>query len=265
MQTLWFMQGHLKDLSSSDRDAYSFITCERVFSKVHEIIYDESTSDSSASVSKLPAHLNASVVGLGFVAAATGLPALAHTLSPTVMKQARMGAGGKRRRMPRRFPVLSDEAELQAQGELIAENQLVQEPLPDSDQEDNDTDDVTAVVDKVNEVNRPPTITTPQDLPASHLGKLLRQQPLAARTNPSLPLLYSSNNHGSKSLDFRIADERARSPHMSTPSLPISQHTSPRFDNDHMDHATQATLLRKHYLQNEVKRFLCTRPPLIRF
>jgi hypothetical protein len=249
------MQGHLKDLSNVDREEFSFVICERVISKIHEMVYDESTYFSSGtrpSSRKLPPHLNASLVGIGAIASAIGLPSLTLTLSDTVLKQARLGSGRRERcrnLIPRDEDAVQDDA-----GHPI-EGQSTHISPSDSDREDSDV--VTASVKQFDQLTKP--VDKNRFLSPSPLDMLKRHRLPAARTNPSLPLSLLNARNGSKSLDFRIDDELRKSPHMSSPSLPLSKQASPGFDGDFLDPVTQSSLLRKHYLQTEVGLLFCHR------
>lgn len=264
------MQCHLKDLAESDHDSYSFIVCERVLQLTHEIIYGEyhSASQTSSSplafnakpgssASKLPAHLKASLVGLGVVAGALGMPALTPIASDLVIKQARLGTGRQRRND------YDDESDME-RGQVYHGKHLDDEEPPPSDSpeesgfEDNDSDhDVALSLDPISTLHINDDLSSSprtSRLPPSRKNK--RNLVAAAQTSPSLPLDTVLATQGSMSLDFRIKSEHQKSPHMSTPSLPLNKNASPKFQSDAMyklDDATQTSMLRKHYLQTEVR------------
>jgi hypothetical protein len=251
------MQGHLKDFASSDRNEYPFVICERVISKVQELVYDDfscfSPSNSTSSDSRLPPHVNASLIGIGVVAGAIAQPAFRPVLSDMVVKQARLGTGRRRRRnYSHKFDPEVKQDNHANLGQPINISPTVSPPASDSGDE---SDDVTASMDQPQATQG--KYIAQQPLSLTSLGKLKRHQLAATQTNPSLPLL-SMTNHGSRSLDFRVLDERGKSPHKSSPSLPLSRYTSSRVEAEMLDLPAQSLLLRKHYLQTEVKVVLST-------
>lgn len=103
MITLWFMQAALKDLSSSPHRSPSFVICQRVLHKCHEIIFGDLPTPvipyPSITVpfrslfprKKIKAHMEPAIVGIGMVLAGSpGMPRLTDIMGQVSVEQGRV-------------------------------------------------------------------------------------------------------------------------------------------------------------------------------
>ncbi|KAH8117567.1 kinase-like domain-containing protein, partial [Phellopilus nigrolimitatus] len=103
MFTLWFMQAHLRDLALSSKDSKSFVVCQRILHRCHEIIFEDSPGLVTGPYSTIKVrsrkftrrnrvkhHLEPALVGIGCVlVGAPGLPPLAEIVGNVAIEQGR--------------------------------------------------------------------------------------------------------------------------------------------------------------------------------
>ena len=102
-QTLWFMQAHLNDLATADKDSRSFTICQRVLLRCHEIIFEDTPKLESGPYSTMKVksrklqrrrrvkhHIEPALVGIGCVlAGAPGMPTLTEIMGQAALEQGR--------------------------------------------------------------------------------------------------------------------------------------------------------------------------------
>ncbi|KAI5122957.1 hypothetical protein M0805_006836 [Coniferiporia weirii] len=103
MFTLWFMQAHLRDLASSQKDSRSFMVCQRVLHRCHEIIFEDSPGLVTGPYSTMKVrsrkflqrnrvkhHLEPAIIGIACVlSGAPGLPQLTKVVGQVAIEQGR--------------------------------------------------------------------------------------------------------------------------------------------------------------------------------
>jgi len=256
IQTLWFMQASLNDVSSR-RDSRSFAVCQRTLLKCHEIIFGDQLlpSTSPYAGSKLPAwnrrkkinhHIEPVLAGIGMMlAGAPGLPLLTAVTGEVAIEQGRAeeGDGGRPwERQPEDAPV-----------RVSAENSD-----DDADGDEVDSPASGSLGDKE------------EVLPAQSSVRLSKKPgPVGAQTLPALPLHLQRQIRKPTISDDPLgqADYDAPSPSHSSPSLasprtPVRAIYMTRADSllERYDTQSQIQLLRGHYYLSEVRRCLDIAP-----
>jgi hypothetical protein len=248
------MQAFLCDLSAQ-RESPSFVICQRIMHKCHEIIFADQLllSNSPYAGLVLPAytrrqkikkHVEPVLVGLGVILASTpGMPHLVEIMGPVAIEQGRKDKDNANIRS----------VEVDDTGAVMSASPQVS---PDEvDEIDNPTswDDNTQVQ----------SIFLPY-FPPSQPGNLLsRRSTIGAQTLPALPL-HLQTKHRSRLSEDPLgqleSQEVALVPYQSSPSLPSARTPSrptatQRADLllEQFDSQSQMHLLRGNYFQTEVR------------
>ena len=254
MQTLWFMQASLCDLSAQ-RNSPSFVICQRILHKCHEIIFADQLLPSRSPYGgfvlpsytrrqKIKHHVEPVLVGLGIVLAATpGMPHLAEVMGPVAIEQGRRDEENANIRS-----VETDDTG----AEMSASSQV-------SPDEVDETDSPTSLDDNL----QVQSISLPH-LPPPQPGNLLsRRSTLGAQTLPALPL-HLQMKHKSRLSEDPLgqleSEEVVLVPYQSSPSL-LSARTPSRSTATHcadllleqLNSQSQMQLLRGNYYNTEVR------------
>lgn len=259
------MQAALQDLSSTRRDSQSFVICQRVLHRCHEIIFGDLPRPTSSpyasfklsvhsalSRKKVRHHPEPAFIGIGVVLAATpGMPALADVTGQIAIEQGRADDDGRELRslqMP----------------EMDAAPDPVPKTNPSTLGDDDDADDIESPTAE-NSVQSSPDLPGPkddQDLSRPVTPLTRRRTIAAAQTVPALPLHLRSIRRSRASEDplgQLDPDLPPAAPHQSSPSLSASK-SPPRSAApnpadvllEKYDSCAQAQLLRGHYCHSEV-------------
>ena len=246
VQTLWFMQASLKDLSTNPTSP-SFQVCQRVLTQCHEIIFGDLPTPATTPYSilrvpfqsrfarkKVKPLVQPALVGLAMVlAGAPGLPQLASIMGQVAIEQGRVVEEG---------PEISG---------------LEREPSQESVMISNTTDDDDDGEDDV----QPPS-DSPQEEPApnTNVAKLSRRTTIGpSQTTPALPAHLVMKPRLSYDPFGQEDPQPTNSPSHSTPSL---HPTRKRHSNapskaeallQRYDQQSQMHLLRSHFCRSEVR------------
>ena len=252
------MQASLKDMSTSRYDSRSFIICQRVLHKCHEIIFGDlpspgvspySTLDLSFNArltrKKIRPHAEPALIGLGMVlAGAPGMPVLTQIMGEVAIEQGRTDDDGNDLR--------SLERDDEAAGVPISE--------PEANEETQDKDDQDSSTSKEDIPEFMSTITTTTS--KGEAGAITRRRTIsAAQTVPALPLHLRLIRKSRASEDplGQSDSEQASTPFQSSPSIatrmPPRSNSTSRADSllEKFDSASQMQLLRSHYCRSEVR------------
>ncbi|KAF8636645.1 hypothetical protein AX17_003453 [Amanita inopinata Kibby_2008] len=265
MLTLWFMQASLKDLSVDQHRSRSFVICQRVLHRCHEIIFGDLPSPAIAPYStlslpfharltrkKVKHHVEPAIVGLGLIlAGAPGMPLLTETMGEVAIEQGRADEDG------------NDLRSLEQDGDVIQVARLTlapeQEEVNDDAKDDEDQD------------SSPSFENIPSSIPlvsidAPKCPALSRRRTIgAAQTVPALPLHLRTIRKSRASEDplGQLDFEQTSTPFQSSPSIsmtptPLRSATINQADTllDKYDIASQVQLLRSHYCRSEVQFIL---------
>jgi phosphatidylinositol 4-kinase B len=265
-QTLWFMQASLKDLSLARTDSQSFVICQRVLHKCHEIIFGDVLPPSIApyaalslpSQSRYPRtkvkhNVEPSLVGIGIVlAGAPAMPLLTKTLGHIPIEQGRAEED---------LYIRSVEA---PDDETAAGGRSTQAFQINDDDDEGDVD----VDDNPDSDDTPPTASIPHDTETiTRPGVLTRRRTVgAAQTVPALPLHLRTIRRSRASEDplGQLDTDHVAIPYLSSPSI-SSARPAPRSAAvnladvllERYDNESQLQLLRSHYCRSEVCVSLC--------
>lgn len=250
------MQASLKDLSTGRYDSRSFIICQRVLHKCHEIIFGDLPSPTASPYSaldlpfnarltrkKIRPHVEPALVGLGMVLAGVpGMPVLTEIMGEVAIEQGRTDDDGNDLR--------SLEQDDEVAGAPISE--------PEANEETQDKDDQDSSTSKE---DIPEFIST-MSAGKGEVGAVTRRRTIsAAQTVPALPLHLRLIRKSRASEDplGQSDSEQASTAFQSSPSIatrkpPRSTSTS-RADSllEKFDFASQMQLLRGHYCRSEVR------------
>ncbi|PPQ93305.1 hypothetical protein CVT25_014434 [Psilocybe cyanescens] len=254
--TLWFMQANLNDLSSQ-RDSPSFVICQRVLHKCHEIVFGDQLLPSTSPYSgfNLPAytrrrkikhHAQPVFVGLGvLLAGAPAMPQLAEITGQVAIEQGRAEEEGD----GLRGPEVDEHAPLNSSIRGFAHDDTYESESPTS------FDDEPLPTVKLVRSN---SDTGKGSLPS-------RRRTLAAQTLPALPLHLQTIHKSRQSLDplGQLDSDSTIMPFQSSPSLasartPLRSAAVNRADQllAKYDPQSQMHLLRGHYYSSEVQFLL---------
>lgn len=249
------MQASLKDLSASRYDSRSFIICQRVLHKCHEIIFGDLPSSAASPYSMLDMPFNArltrkkikpnvepTLIGLGMVlAGAPGMPVLTEIMGEVAVEQGRTDEDGNNLR--------SLEQDDEVAGAPISE--------PETNEETRDGDDQDSSTSKE---DIPEFISTVR-ASKGEAGAVTRRRTIgAAQTVPALPLHLRLVRKSRASEDplGQSDSEQASTPFQSSPSIatrmPLRSAAISKADSllEKYDWASQMQLLRGHYCRSEV-------------
>ncbi|KAF9069597.1 kinase-like domain-containing protein [Rhodocollybia butyracea] len=238
MITLWFMQAALKDLSSSPHRSPSFVICQRVLHKCHEIIFGDLPTPvipyPSITVpfrslfprKKIKAHMEPAIVGIGMVLAGSpGMPRLTDIMGQVSVEQGRV-----------------EDSEIKS-----------------IESEDSDEDGISPIPSPPS-----PDDSEDQEEPSTLLAR--RRGP--AQTVPALPLHLHGLRRSRHSQDplgqldaEQLTQRMQTESYQSSPSISSARATP--FRTNHVDAllanydlASQVHLLKGHYCRSEVQFIL---------
>jgi phosphatidylinositol 4-kinase B len=279
MQTLWFMQAALQDLAPTRHNTQSFVICQRVLHKCHEIIFGDLPPPATlpyASLNlpfklrftrkKVKPHAEPALVGLGVVLAGVpGMPKLTEVMGEVAVEQGRAQDEGQE--MPR----LANQDDDVVHGITNVPNSVADDDN-DLDEESPAEDPLTASPEELmvqhsrgtSELNAFGHHKPPQE---NSTGR--RQTIGAAKTSPALPL-HMRNVRKPRLSDDPLGQNdhplpvRSASPYQSTPSISSSSqqpnHSCVPSGADLLlqkyDLQSQSHLLRSQYCRSEVCRRL---------
>lgn len=257
--TLWFMQAALKDLSSRP-DSRSFLICQRLLHKCHEIIFRDlpatpiSAPYSAITLSlpfhsrftrrKVKNHLEPAFVGIGMVLTSFAMPLLTEIMGEVAIEQGRVEDDPKDLRS-------IDTGEEDIASPTITTTSHVSEA--DSGEEHDELEPETPAPDLV----LPKSNITSTPIPVT-----LRSTTPAAQTAPALPLHLRNIRRSRLSEDpLGQLDEPIQSPYQSSPSIASYSRPPPRSASLNLadvilrtyDQPSQIYLLRSHYCRSEVQ------------
>ena len=246
IQTLWFMQASLKDLST-DPTSQSFQVCQRVLTQCHEIIFGDLPTPTSTPYSilqvpfrsrfvrkKVKPLVQPALVGLAMVlAGAPGLPQLTPIMGQVAIEQGRVVEEG---------PEISG-LERETSQESVA--------ISNTTDDDDDEDDVQLPPDSPQEEE--PVL----DAGAANLPRRTTIGP--SQTTPALPVHLVMKPRLSYDPFGQEDPQPTNSPSHSTPSLlPARKRRSNTPSQaeallQRYDQRSQMHLLRSHFCRSEVR------------
>lgn len=272
LQTLWYMQAHLKDLASPHTYPQSFLICQRILHECHELIFGDMPQSrapySSLSLptqlgplrTKVKPHLQPAVVGIGMVwAGSMAMPPLTQIMGEVAIEQGRVDDEGR--------TIKSLENIDDAVVHNVSRGPSIDQQEQNDDSPDSESDDGIEPA--------PPTARAPgSKRPApAHLRFLAREGSVnqarrltvAAQTSPALPLLKGIRPYRLSEDPFGQQDDgdemptTATTPFQSTPTFSsnrrrtktLSVHAADLVDK--YDFSSQVHLLRSHYCRSEVR------------
>jgi len=251
------MQAALRDLSLARTNSQSFVICQRVLHKCHEIIFGDLHPPSTApyaalallpqsrfSRTKVKHNVEPSLIGIGIVlAGASAMPLLTEIVGQVAIEQGRAEEGANYR-------------SVQApDDETVAGQQSTQVIVDDDDEGDVD--------DKPDADEMHPAALVPHDTDNTIRPSVLtrRRTVGAAQTVPALPLHLRTIRRSRASEDplGQMDTNNFAIPYLSTPSI-SSARPAPRSAAvnrvdallEMYDEASQRQLLRSHYCRSEV-------------
>ncbi|KAJ7273729.1 kinase-like domain-containing protein [Mycena haematopus] len=267
MITLWFMQAALRDLSSSPNRSQSFIICQRVLHKCHEIIFGDLPPPAPAPYSalslpfhsrfsrkKVKPHFEPAIIGISMVLAGTpGMPQLTEIMGQVAVEQGRVEEEGAQFKS-----VEAQDEEVASYGSPTSSNLSLDE---DADEMD-DLDDARPWRNFNH--SSPALVRLPNGTGSRHLDR--RRTVEAAQTAPALPLHFRNVRRSTQSDDplGQLDAESVITPCHSTPSIssarPQQRTTSMSMADallGNYDLPSQVHLLRSQYCRSEIQ-FLLT-------
>lgn len=247
------MQAALQDLSMSRRDSRSFLVCQSVLHKCHEIIFGDLhrpltspyaneylTIETGQTRQKIKHHIEPTLVGLGVIlAGAPGLPSLTAITGQIAIEQSRADEDNIGLRS---FERNEDDEGTVTSSNSFSEVDISQDDVYESDSPGGDQ------------------IGTQDVISRAHL--LHGQAISAARTVPALPLHFGTFRKSRASEDplGQLDSEENSIPSRSSPSFSSSRLPLRSMPFDPVEallerHSTQAQvqLLRSHYCLSEVR------------
>lgn len=261
------MQAALQDLSRTGTQTQSFVICQRVLHKCHEIIFGDLPPPATvpyASLNipfqsrfarkKVRPHGEPALVGMGMIlAGAPGLPQLTEVMGDVAIEQGRIQDEGQE---PQRLASQEDD---------IVRGITSTPSTEEEDEDDNDLDDDSAEEAesaKPRHSRRTTFDHSTPETPSSH-----RKTISGARTSPALPL-HMKNIRKPRLSDDPLGQNdpephaKSPSPFQSSPSIPSSSrqpnHSSTLSGADLLlqryDLLAQNHLLRSQYCRSEVSR-----------
>ncbi|KAJ6630818.1 kinase-like domain-containing protein [Mycena sp. CBHHK59/15] len=269
MTTLWFMQAALRDLSASPHRSQSFIICQRVLHKCHEIIFADLPPPAPTPYSglslpfqsrfvrrKVKTHFEPAVIGISMVLAGTpGMPQLTEIMGDVAIEQGRVEEEGAQYKS-----VESQDEEVASYGSPSTASLSLDE---DADEMDEPQDDDLILRGQVSS----PELVLPNGTSSTRMQGLGgRRTVQAAQTAPALPLHFRNIRRSRQSEDplGQLDGEHIATPYQSSPSISSARHP-PRTASlnladvllENYDMPAQVHLLRSQYCRSEVQ-FLLT-------
>ncbi|KAJ7046796.1 kinase-like protein [Mycena alexandri] len=265
MITLWFMQAALRDLSSSPNRSQSFIICQRVLHKCHEIIFADLPPpaptpyatltlpfQSRFSRRKVKPHFEPAVIGVSMILAGTpGMPQLTEIMGEVAIEQGRVEEEGA--------PFKS----VESQDEEVASYGTPRTSTSDDGDDLDDDEDV-----QPGHSYSTPQLVLPNGTTSTPMLSLGRSRTVeAAQTAPALPLHFRNLRRSRQSQDplgQLDAESATATPYQSSPSI-SSARPPPRAVSLNLadvllanyDTPSQVHLLRSQYCRSEIQ-FLLT-------
>lgn len=176
MLSLWYLQAALSDLASTPNTP-TFDTCRRVLNQVQAVIFADLVAPKPASSAspaasllglkpkkKLKPHAKASIAGLGVLASAIAMPALAQTLGPMALAQ------GRRELEPDHSALFSDQHQHQ--------------PVAGPSRHSSDEEDLLESGSRTQFVDAPKTLMSSKSHAALSGGPPLSRSSAAVRPSP---------------------------------------------------------------------------------
>ncbi|KAF7304897.1 Phosphatidylinositol 4-kinase [Mycena kentingensis (nom. inval.)] len=264
MITLWSMQAALRDLSSSPKRSQSFVICQRVLHKCHEIIFSDLPPLAAAPYSglnlpfqsrllrrKVKPHFEPAVIGVSMVLAGVpGMPQLTEIMGEVAIEQGRVEEEG------------AQFQSIEAQEEDVASFGSPSVSSLQLEDED-DTEEVGPQNGYAPNYSSPELVLPNGQTSTRVLGRSRTVE--AAQTAPALPLHFRNIRRSRQSEDplGQLDAEPISTPYQSSPALSVR--STPRSASMSMgdallgsyDASAQVHLLRGHYCRSEVQ-FLIT-------
>ncbi len=249
------MQATLRDLSATQHDSQSFMICQRILLRCHEIIFGDLPPPATGPYSsislpfqsrfsrkKIKVHTQPVLVGIGLVLAGTPvLPRLTEIMGQVAIEQGRIDDDGTDQRSIDRH----DDDSAPSISPSISTTSVAAE---EDDQDEVDVEE--------------PDYSSPDQLSDNPRAKLSRRRTIgASQTAPTLPLHLKSLRKSRLSIDplGQFDSEQIVSPYQSTPSVstsrpPLRSASTNIADAllETYDIAAQSHLLRSHYCRSEV-------------
>lgn len=268
------MQAHLKDLAMRNKDSKSFVICQRILHRCHEIIFEDSPglvcgpysgmkvrSRKFMQRNRIKCHFQPAIIGMGCVlAGAPGLPSLTRIVGPVALEQGRVDdtVGNLRSVEPQ-----NDDVPAPSPSRITVEQADEDANEDDKDEKENrdqatDEAHAAAVEGQAREPNG-------EDRTGDLRFRALTQSQklrLAVQTTPTLSALKDGLRH-SADIDDPFGQLDAPSgntlPYQSTPAVSISKRSQHSGSADLVDSLiqeydvdAQRHLLQSHYCHCEV-------------
>ena len=254
------MQAHLKDIASSSKSSVTFVVCQRMLQRCHEIIFDDASEVSPGPYSSLKAksrallrrrrvkhHVLPALVGIACMLSGPAQPAVSLTIGPVAIEQGRVPENNDDLRS---VESLEDDVTMTVNP---IDDQLEDEPasgmLDDEQMDSNiDTQSLEAEDDIIKDHNLFKSIMK------------TRRRSLEAELRASLPTLTTLRSETIPSNPRqRMNRSPSKSPSHSTPVLQLSRRSTTLGSGNVIDTflqdypiQTQKALLQGHYCRTEV-------------
>jgi phosphatidylinositol 4-kinase B len=274
LQTFWFMQASLNDLALTRRDTPSFVVCQRVLHRCHQIIFGDIPPPVPAPYSslavparsrflrkKVKARFEPALVGMGCVlAGATGMPRLAEVTGKVAVEQGRWEDA-----TVRRLPVNLETEEDAAPGAQSSRETSVVDEESEEEEEELDVYDLNGAVS-----GRGDAASKSSSSLVGSTGH--KQRVRAAQTTPTLPLQSLLGSRTPRLSDDPLGQFDGPLSPSSSPVISESRRQPVRHNSMSVDFLlkkydlySQREILRGHYLRGEVGSFnIDTEPQLHR-
>ncbi|CAK5277685.1 unnamed protein product [Mycena citricolor] len=260
MLTLWFMQASLKDLSATSNRTQSFIVCQRVLHKCHEVIFADLPPPAPAPYAalslpfqsrffrrKVKTHFEPVVIGMSMILAGVpGMPRLTEIMGQVAIEQGRVEEEGAQYKS------------VEAQDDEVTSYSSPSTARLSLDDDDDD--------DNVGMSQSTPALIIQNGPASTRISSFGHRTIEAAQTAPALPLHFRDIRRSRLSEDplGQLDNEPISTPYQSTPSI-HSARPLPRSGSTNLgdillgdyDIPSQTHLLRSHFCRSEVQ-FLLT-------
>ncbi|KAJ7452364.1 kinase-like protein [Mycena galericulata] len=268
MITLWFLQAALRDLSSTPNRSHSFVICQRVLHKCHEIIFADLPPPAPspyASLSlpfqsrflrrKVKPHFEPAVIGISMIlAGAPGMPQLTEIMGQVAIEQGRFEEEGASFKS-----VESQDEDIASYGSPSSASLSLDDDADELDEPEEDH----PIRGQVSS----PELVLPNGTSSTRMQSNGRRRTVeAAQTAPALPLHFRNIRRSRQSEDplGQLDAEGITTPYQSSPSISSARHP-PRTASlnladvllENYDTPSQVYLLRSQYCRSEVQ-FLLT-------
>lgn len=268
-QTLWFMQAALQDLAPTKHNTQSFVICQRVLHKCHEIIFGDLPPPATLPYAfldlpfqfrftrkKVRTNAEPALVGIGMVLAGVpAMPQLTRIMGEVAIEQGRAHYGGHE--MPR----LANQDEDDVARGVVNTSSTDASEEDDLDLEDEESLEESAPTTRP-KLQHTRTATDADDLnqQISRTGSLSRRKTIgAARTSPALPLHMRAPRKPRLSDDPLgqndpppLGNAASSSPSISSAPKQMSWNGTDFLLQKYDLHA-QSHLLRSYYCRSEVR------------